>query len=201
MREYHEKTRKEVLYEIGLWACTHSDTKNCWWITGRPGVGKSTIGAKVAETFEDEKSLYTQYFITRNIAATTNPDTIIPTMAQQLAEKSPVAALVIQDKLETTPPSVVKKLSFHQAQALLLEPLQTIAQYAPKVVVVIDGVDELANTEPLVLSEVTSILCSIMLDLPANVKILIFSRPASGKSKFSYGPYLVLLVSGALHPS
>jgi NACHT domain len=176
-REYHEETRKGVLNEIGLWTLTHSDSENCWWITGRPGVGKSTIGAKVAETFEDEKSLYAQYFVTRNIAATTDPDNILPTMAQQLAEKSPMAALVIQDKLETTPLSDVKKLSDCQAQALLLEPLRAIAQHAPKVVVVIDGVDELANTAPSVLSKVTSVLCSIMSDLPANVKILIFSRP------------------------
>jgi hypothetical protein len=176
-REYHEETRRGVLYEIGLWTLNHSDTKNCWWITGKPGVGKSTIGAKVAETFEDEKSLYAQYFVTRNIAATTDPDNILPTMAHQLAEKSPLAALVIQDKLETTPLSDVKKLSDCQAQALLLEPLRAIAQYSPKVVVVIDGVDELANTAPLVLSKVTSVLCNIMLALPANVKILIFSRP------------------------
>jgi hypothetical protein len=165
-----------VLNEIGLWTRTHSDTKN-WWITGRPGVGKSAIGAKVAETFEDEKSLYAQYFVTRNIAATTDPHNLLPTLAHQLAEKSPLAALIIQDKLETTPLGVVKKLSDGQAQALLLEPLWAIARYAPKVVVVIDGVDELANTAPLVLSEVTSVLCSIMSDLPSNIKILIFSRP------------------------
>ena len=151
-REYYDGTRKEVLNEIGLWARTHSDTKNCWWITGRPGVGKSTIGAKVAETFEDEKSLYAQYFVTRNIPATTDPENILPTMAQQLAENSLFAALAIQDKLETTPLSTVKKLSDCQAQALLLEPLRAISQYARKVVVVIDGVDELANTEPSVLS-------------------------------------------------
>jgi hypothetical protein len=110
-REYHEETRKEVLNEIGLWTRTHSDTKNCWWITGRPGVGKSTIGTKVAETFEDENCLYAQYFVTRNIAATTDPDNILPTIAHQLAEKSPLAAVVIQGKLETTPLSDVKKLS------------------------------------------------------------------------------------------
>ena len=164
-----------MLNDIRLWTDTYSDTKNCWWITGKPGVGKSTIGTKVAETFKDEKNLYAQYFITRNITVTTDPDNIFPSMAQQLAEKSPLAALVIQDKLETTPPSVVEKISIRQAQALLLEPLQAIAQYVPKVIVVIDGVDELANTAPLILSKVTSVLCGIMSDLPANVKVLIFS--------------------------
>ena len=176
-REYHEETRKRVLNDIGLWARTHSDTMNCWWITGRPAVGKSTIGAKVAETFEDEKCLYAQYFATRNIPSTTDPENILPTMALQLAENSPLAATVIEDMLKTTPLSVVKKISDRQARVLLLEPLQTIAQYVPKVVVVIDGVDELANAEPSVLSEITSVLCSIMSELPTNVKILIFSRP------------------------
>ena len=176
-REYHIETRKGVLNAIGLWARTHSDTENCWWITGRPAVGKSTIGATVTKAFEDEKNLYAQYFVTRNIPATTDPDNILPTLAQQLAEKSPLAGLVIQDKLETTQLSDVKKFSDCQAQALLLEPLRAIAQYVPKVVVVIDGIDELANDAPLVLSKVTSVLCSIMSDLPANVKILIFSRP------------------------
>ena len=176
-RECHEETRREVLNEIETWARTLSDTKNCWWITGKPGVGKSTIGAKVAERFEDDKSLYAQYFVTRNIAVTTDPDNILPTMAQQLAKKSPLAALVIQDMLEMTPLSVIRKISDRQAQALLLEPLQAIAQYAPEVVVVIDGVDELAKAAPSVLSKVTSILCNIMSSLPTNVKILIFSRP------------------------
>jgi nucleoside-triphosphatase THEP1 len=180
-REYLDETRKKVLNEIGVWARTHSDTKdtkNCWWITGQPAVGKSTIGVKVAETFENEKSLYAQYFVTRNIQATTDPENILPTMAQQLAENSLFAAQAIEDKLRTTLVlNDVKKFSVCQAQALLLEPLQAIAQHATNVVVVIDGVDELANTEPSVLSEVTSVLCSIMSDLPANVKILIFSRP------------------------
>ena len=175
-RECHEETRVEVLDEIELWARTRSDKKNCWWITGKPGVGKSTIGAKLSENFEDERSLYAQYFVTRNIAVTTDSDSILPTMAQQLAKKSPLAARVIHDMLETTPLSVVKKLSDRQARVLLLEPLLAIAKYVPKVVVIIDGVDEVANRDA-VLSKVTSVLCSIMSDLPTNVKILIFSRP------------------------
>ena len=176
-REYHESTRKGELNEIEQWACTPSDSQNCWWITGKPGVGKSTIGAKVAAAFEDEKSLYSQYFITRNIAVTTDPENILPTMAQQLSENSQFAALAIEDKLKTTLPSTIKNFSDLQAKALLLEPLRAIAQYAPKVTVVIDGVDELVDTPPLDLPKITSVLCSIMSDLPDNVKILILSRP------------------------
>ena len=176
-RECYRETREGVLDEIKQWTDIYSDTENCWWITGGPGVGKSTIGAKVAKIFKHEKCLYAQYFTTRNIADTTDPENIIPTMAQQLAKMSPLAALVIQDKLKTTPPSDVDELSVRQAEVLLLEPLRAISQHVSKVVVVIDGVDEFANADPCVLSKVTSVLCSIMLDLPANVKFFIFSRP------------------------
>ena len=63
-----------------------------------------------------------------------------------------MAALAIEDKLKTILSSIIKNFSDLQAKALLIEPLQAISQYAPKVVIVIDGVDELANTEPSVLS-------------------------------------------------
>ena len=177
-RDYHDETCKveEMINEIEQWARTPSDikNKNCWWITCRPAVvGKPSIGAKVAKAFQKENTLYAQYFVTRDVAVTTDPDNILPTMAQQLAEKSPLAALVIQDKLETP----LKEFSDGQARSLLLEPLLAIAQYAPKVVVVIHGVDELANAEPSIISKVISVLCGIMSDLPANVKILIFSQP------------------------
>ena len=185
-QDYHDETQiiEEMLNEIDQWARTPSDTstsdtknKNCWWITVIPAVGKPSLGAKVAKVFQNEKSLYAQYFVTRDVAATTDPDNIFPAMAQQLAEKSPLAALVIHHKLETTPLSIFKEFSDGQARSLLLEPLLAIAQYAPKVVVVIHGVDELANAEPSIISRITSVLCSIMSDLLANVKILIFSQP------------------------
>ena len=161
------------------WAHSHSANNNCYWITGGPAVGKSTIAAKLTETFKDKKILYAQYFVNRNIGDSTDLDNVLPTMAHQLAENSPLAAVTIQDMLNTTPIGDVKELSNSQAQALLVEPLRAIANKAPKVtvVVVIDGIDELANADPSVLSRVTSVLCSVMSDLPPNVKILIFSRP------------------------
>lgn len=176
-REYHEQTRKDVLNQIAVWTDQKSGTARCMWVTGRTGVGKSTIGAQVAERLEDERSLYAQFFVTRDIADTTNPDNIFPTMAQQLAEKSSLAAVVIHEKLEVTLPSLVKRLSYEQALAIFVEPLRTITSYANKVVIIIDGVDELDNTDASTLSKVTSILCSVIRDLPSKVRILVLSRP------------------------
>ena len=176
-REYHEKTRKDVLEKIATWIDTESKTARCMWITGKAGVGKSTIGIQVAERLEDENSLYAQFFVTRDITDTTDPDNIFPTMARQLAERSPFAAVVIHDKLKDIPRSTVKKLSLEQALAIFVEPLRVIAQFEDKVVVVVDGVDELANTDPDILSEVTAVLCTIIQELPSKIRILVFSRP------------------------
>lgn len=176
-REYHDKTRKQVLDRITTWTYQESETARCMWITGKAGVGKSTIGVQVAKRLEDENSLSAQFFVSRDIPHTTDPDNIFPTMAQQLAERSPLAAVVIYDQLKEVCPSHIKELSFQQARAIFVEPLRAIAQYEDKVVIVVDGVDELENTDPSTLSKVTSILCRVMHDLPSKVRILVLSRP------------------------
>src|SRR5882762_11490531 len=176
-REYHDKTRKKVLDKIATWTFQESETARCMWITGKAGVGKSTIGMEVAKRLEDENRLYAQFFITRDIAHTTDPDNIFPTMAWQLAERSPLAAVVIHDKLEHVRASHIKEFSFHQVHAIFVEPLRAIPQYEDKVVIIVDGIDELDNTDPSTLSKVTSVLCRVMHDLPSKVRILVLSRP------------------------
>ncbi|KAJ7909118.1 hypothetical protein B0H13DRAFT_2493818 [Mycena leptocephala] len=178
-REYIVNTRLDILEEIMTWTNLKSNTENCLWITGKVYVGKSTIAAHLAEKLGDEKSLYAQFFIARAIDSTTDPDSIFPTMAWQLAERSPLAAVLIKKNLDSVP-SHASRLSKEQASALFLEPLQVIAQYAGKVVIILDGVDELVKLREFptfTLSKVTSILCDIVHDLPPQVKVLILSRP------------------------
>ncbi|KAJ6548775.1 hypothetical protein B0H19DRAFT_1237461 [Mycena capillaripes] len=176
-REYHKQTRQSVLGKIAQWKDAGPNSEYCLWITGKVGVGKSTIGTHVAEKSKDDKSLYAQFFISRDIDATTNPDNIFPTMAQQLAERSPLAALVIHEKLKKVLPSHISSLSDNQARAIFIEPLKAIAQYEGKIFIIIDGIDELADTDPSIISEVTAILCRVVLDLPSQVKVLVLSRP------------------------
>ncbi|KAJ7812687.1 hypothetical protein B0H13DRAFT_1666076 [Mycena leptocephala] len=178
-REYVPNTRVGVLQEIISWSNTRLNTEQCLWITGKVYVGKSTIAMHLAQKFGDENILYAQFFIATAIDSTTDPNSIFPTMAWHLAERSPLAAMVIKKNLDSVP-SHASMLSKEQAFALFVQPLQVIAQYADKVVIIIDGVDELSElreSRPRTLYKATSVLCGTVHHLPSQVKVIVFSRP------------------------
>ncbi|KAJ7892717.1 hypothetical protein B0H13DRAFT_1505674, partial [Mycena leptocephala] len=79
-----------------------------------------------------------QFFISRNIVETTNPDKIIPTIAQQLAKSSPAAARIIDDRLKYGFPSSRKE----QVEALLLAPIWELSKSCSVVIILIDALDE-----------------------------------------------------------
>ena len=47
--ECHEATRDRILLRLNKWLTVPSETERCWWITGKPGVGKSAIAITVAD--------------------------------------------------------------------------------------------------------------------------------------------------------
>ncbi|KAJ7843500.1 hypothetical protein B0H13DRAFT_1574374, partial [Mycena leptocephala] len=113
----------------------------CLWITGKVYVGKSTIAIKMAKELLDRKILFAQFFIARNITSI-DPNQIFPILAWQLAERSPLAAMVIKKNLDEMSSDCLQQLSKEQGRALFIEPLKVIAQYESKVAIIIDGVDE-----------------------------------------------------------
>ena len=67
-------TRVEILANIATWVNDVSPkSQNFFWMTGDPGCGKSAIAASLARHRKDEGTLWAQFFINRNIQATTNP--------------------------------------------------------------------------------------------------------------------------------
>jgi hypothetical protein len=191
--ECHPATRDRILLQLNEWLSTPSETERCWWVTGQPGVGKSAIAITVADcltagrplsataTSKDgyvaKATLFGQFFINHKLPETTNPHTIFPTIALDLAVASPVAAVLIHDSLKTNP-ALANKLSVEQVNALYVRPLTAIARHDPGVVVTLfDGIDELANADRETLSSFTSILASAIAQLPTNTKLLVFSRP------------------------
>ena len=54
-----EVTRGYILTEIDQWVRTPSDTEHCWWITGKPAVGKSAIGITAVQCLKDRQPIQT----------------------------------------------------------------------------------------------------------------------------------------------
>ncbi|KAJ7788386.1 hypothetical protein B0H13DRAFT_1503998, partial [Mycena leptocephala] len=104
------------------------------------GSGKSTLSATVADNLrKNHTPVAAQFFISRNIPETIDPNKIIPTIAKQLSEFSPAAARIIYDTLEKNgfPPSVEE-----QVKALLLAPIRELSKSCDMVIILIDALDE-----------------------------------------------------------
>ncbi|KAF7351902.1 hypothetical protein MVEN_01151900 [Mycena venus] len=166
-------TRVDIQEDILKWLSPQPSTKErIFWVTGIAGSGKSTLSATLVDNLRKKGTpVAAQFFISRNIPETTSPEKIIPTIAQQLAEFSPVAACIIHEKVKNGfPPS-----RDEQVEALLLAPIQELSK-SRDIVILIDALDEFENAA----DSVKKILESIAprgCDLPNNVRFLVTSRP------------------------
>ncbi|KAJ6523902.1 hypothetical protein DFH09DRAFT_937604, partial [Mycena vulgaris] len=152
-------TRLEPLTEIKNWVSDFStDALHFLWLTGEPGSGKSTIAATVCRDLKDSKCLWAELFINRNYLTTTNPKFFFPSIAFQLAKRSPEVALT-----ETL------------AKELFVKPLSSASQVTPlkAIVVVVDALDE---TDAENLHKLAKVLSKMTTHLAVNIKVLISSR-------------------------
>ncbi|KAJ7822873.1 P-loop containing nucleoside triphosphate hydrolase protein [Mycena olivaceomarginata] len=166
-------TRVEIQAEIMQWLSSPqcSNHERIFWITGIAGSGKSTLSATIVNNLRIKKTpVAAQFFISRNIPETVDPNKIIPTIAKQLSEFSLDAAQIIHDTLKNGfPPSRAE-----QVKALLLAPIQAICKACDAVIILIDALDELQNAADSVLEMLSPIAGS---NLPNNVRFIITSRP------------------------
>ncbi|KAJ7937664.1 hypothetical protein B0H13DRAFT_1588437, partial [Mycena leptocephala] len=116
-----------------------STRERIFWIVGIPGSGKSTLSATVVDTLrKNHTPVAAQFFISRNIPETTDPNKIIPTIAKQLTESFPTAARIIHDTLKNGFPSSREE----QVEGLLLAPMRELSKSRGVVILLIDALDE-----------------------------------------------------------
>jgi hypothetical protein len=167
-------TRLDLLKDIKEWLLLPqpSNAERIFWVTGPPGSGKSTLSATIVENLrENQTPVSAQYFISRNIPETTDPNKIIPTIAQQLAISSPTAARVLEKALKNGYPGKRDK----QVTSLLLGPIGELPK-SRLVIILIDALDELEDAARSVV-EILSHIAPIDCDLPNNIRFVITSRP------------------------
>lgn len=170
----HPDTRTDIHRQISEWAFdTSDDAKPLLWLTGVPGSGKSSITASVTSNFEDAGLLWAQFFVSRNDASTANPKSIFPSIALQLAHKSPAVGHVLHNTLKEKP-TLANYISDYQALKLFVEPIKVASNLSSlPIVVVIDALDECDTTH---LSETAEVISKLIIDLPHNAKVFISSR-------------------------
>jgi len=169
----HEATRATVLKNLDTWIRDKSPgvtLKHCLWMTSVPAAGKTAIAMTTARCLVDRRPLsakederlpfgddapilYAQYFCNHKNNSS-NIHNLFPTLALQLAEKSPAAAEIIQTSL-LNQPCIGHEFSRTQAESIFVNPLRHLAGTSVNIhfVIIIDGVDEFRPADGVDLSE------------------------------------------------
>lgn len=168
-------TRQDALTFIIGWLTTPSDGKNVLWLHGLAGSGKSTLSTTVAEYFRELGRLGAFIFFDRNNPTHSDPNTVIRTLAHQLASfdahvLSAVCAEIESDK------RIAEAPMRRQFTKLLFGPLESVGTRPMEgpVIIVIDALDECGD--PTSRKNLLMLLAQEIAKIPTMFRFLITSR-------------------------
>ncbi|KXN86010.1 hypothetical protein AN958_10620 [Leucoagaricus sp. SymC.cos] len=150
------ETRHSVRSRILEWRdnLTRHPDRRALWLPGSAAVGKSAVAQTVAETLEERGHLGAAFFFSRPNRRD-NPNTLIPTIAYQLAVRHRHYKSILARQLADDP-SVLRKHRRAQFKGLIMLPFQILMNdliqqrseiVLEPLVIVIDGLDECADRQ------------------------------------------------------
>ncbi|KAF8717268.1 WD domain, G-beta repeat, partial [Rhizoctonia solani] len=169
-------TRVDVLAQMHQWASmAGSDDGAVYWLNGMAGTGKTTIAYSLCAELDKENQLAASFFCSRLLPECRDVNRIIPSIAYQLAQHSPVFGEALIKALERDP-DIQKQLPSMQFASLISEPLTQIRASLPGIfVVVIDALDECESRESTRVVLNTILQAGDKLKLP--IRFFVSSRP------------------------
>jgi hypothetical protein len=153
-----------------------SDGPPVYWLKGLAGTGKTTIARSVAELAAQQGSLGATFFFSRTDIARRNPLAVIPTLAYKLAKwrlelrRSICAAVELHTDIADH--GSVRE----QARRLMTEALSALSSPVPRVLIVLDALDECDKVDDVEGGELLSALFDCLGVVPLTAKILVTSR-------------------------
>jgi len=167
-------TRLRVLSMFMEWA--KDDPMRIIWLAGLAGTGKTSIAVTLCRMLKDEPDVVLGgvFFCSRtaNVVELTDARCILPTLAVDLAEKSPEFAAALLEELNADSRIILKPISI-QIGALLQRPLTALSSSPHVIVFIVDALDECSDEK-----EVKNFLRAIStLESDAKVKFIVTSRP------------------------
>jgi len=162
-------TRRSVLFQLECWLNDGED-RRVFWLNGLAGTGKSTIAQTFAEMSFADGKLGASFFCSRDFDNRSNLQSILPTLAFQLAHRYPHFRQELLPVL-TASPDVGRESLCSQMDKLIVGPFQA-AQTST--LIIIDALDECQDEEPA--SALLSVLSRYVDKIPL-VKFFITGRP------------------------
>jgi hypothetical protein len=169
-------TQIDLLRRINTWTADPLG-RRILWISGRAGIGKSTISRTVAEALDKDGRLAASFFFKRGRADRSHAELFFPTIAKQLVDKVPDLRHAIASALEKDT-SLCKRHIKKQFDGLLLQPFQSnLASQAllEGYFLVIDALDECEKLEQV--ESLLKLLKRLEDVTRSRLRILVTSRP------------------------
>jgi hypothetical protein len=170
----HPDTRIDLRRQIRAWA-ENGQGMPIFWLKGMAGTGKSTISRTVAESLHKEGKLGASFFFKRGEADRSSVAMLFSTICAQLLVKLPSLIVHIEMVIDADP-NISDKSMGEQFKKLICLPLSQIRHYrtqAPKLIIVIDALDECAQHGDTLLR----LLSQTRNEWSSSLKIFITSRP------------------------
>ena len=162
-------TRTDVLSQLDSWLRNQRD-RRVFWLNGLAGTGKSTIAQTFAEMSFADGKLGASFFCSRDFEDRSNLQSILPTLAFQLAHQYQGFRYELLPVLARSP-DIGQESLCSQMEKLIVGPFQ--AMQTPTLII-IDALDECQDEEP------ASILLSVLsryVDRVPLIKFFITGRP------------------------
>jgi len=190
-------TRREVLFQLEQWSKDEQD-KRVFWLNGLAGTGKSTIAQTFAEMSFADGKLGASFFCSRDFDYRSDLQSILPTLAFQLAHRYPPFRKKLLPVLMANP-DVRRETLYSQMEKLIVGPFQATQT---QTLIIIDALDECRDEAPA--SALLSVLSRYVDKIPL-VKFFITGRPEprirSGFRLNSLRPYTDILRLHEVEPS
>ncbi|KXN84396.1 hypothetical protein AN958_12655 [Leucoagaricus sp. SymC.cos] len=136
----HPGTRKTILEMLMKWSNDPERQWKMFWLYGSAGCGKSAVAQTFAEMCIENGRLGAAFFFSR-ANKRHKPETVIPTIAYQLAsyclEYKAILLSLLSDK-----PDLLTKSSPVQFTKLIIEPFLRLRSIQQPFVILLDGLDE-----------------------------------------------------------
>jgi len=162
-------TRIDLLLQLERWLKDEQD-RRVFWLDGLAGTGKSTIAQTFAEISFADGRLGASFFCSRDFEDRNNLQTILPTLAFQLAYRYlPFRERLVQ--VLRADPDVGGESLCSQMERIIVGPLKATRI---RTLIIVDALDECKDEEPA--SAILSVLSRYVDKIP-NVKFFITGRP------------------------
>src|SRR5258706_294085 len=176
-------TRKSRLKEIADWVANKSEEKdlvqsNTYWISGSPGIGKTSLAHSICASLHDQGQLAGAFFCRRDDPNLSEPRNILPTLIYNLAGIFPPFRSKVANRLRDDPNLTPESMK----ESLLLDFFQNLPRSPSHFLVfVIDAFDECGDyrSRPALLRLLTSVAARV-----SWLKIIITSRPEADIQHF-----------------